>query len=134
MPFEQPLETSTYSMVEAETALCIFEELDRRTATDNPDRCPAVSRWREDNGVYALRHAALGLAGAVDALYNAIPGDEWDGLAFDWHIVPAILNWVVWTDEGPFLILGEGKPTATLIMKTLRRDVFGEEWDPKSIW
>lgn len=121
MPFVQPSEISTYSMIQAETALCIWEELNCRTCLANPRRCPEVIRWREANGVYALRHAALGLAGALEALYDALPPDEWDGLAFDWVIVPAFLDWVVWTDEGPFILFAEGQPTAQLLARSLRR-------------
>ena len=121
MPFSQPSAASNYSVLQAEAALCIWEELDRRTCLTNPNRCPELIRWREDHGSFALRHAALGLAGDVEALYDALPAEDWDGLAFDWEIVPAILDWVVWRDEGPFLILAPGQPTATLLKRCILR-------------
>lgn len=125
MPLNQPSASSTYSVLQAEAALCIWEELDRRTCPMSPNRCAELIRWREDHGSYALRHAALGLAGDVETLYDALPTEEWDGLAFDWEIIPAILDWVVWSDDGPFLILAPGKPTAKFLCNGIRRRIMG---------
>ena len=121
MPFDQPSATSSYSMLQAETALCIWEELDWRTNLTNPKRCAELIRWREEYGSYALRHAALSLAGDIEALYDALPAEDWDGLAFDWEIVPAVLDWVIWTGDRPFLLLAPGLPTAMFLCKGIRR-------------
>src|SRR5690606_7463986 len=117
----QPSTTSSYSMLQAETALCIWEELDWRTNLTNPRRCEELIRWRQDYGSYALRHAALGLAGDIEALYDALPAEDWVGLAFDWEIVPTILDWVVCAGDRPFLLRAPGRPTATFLCKGMRR-------------
>ena len=126
MPFDQPSATSSYSTLQAETALCIWEELDWRTNLTNPKRCAELIRWRENHGTYALRHAALGLAGDIEALYDALPAEDWDGLAFDWEIVPTVLDWVVWTGNRPFLLLAPGLPTAMFLCKGIRRRFEGD--------
>lgn len=73
MRFKPPTESSRYSIDQMEAALCIWGELDRRTLLAETDRYHDLARWREDNGTYALRHAAIGLVNYVEAVYQALP-------------------------------------------------------------
>ena len=98
MPFDQPSATSSYSTLQAETALCIWEELDWRTNQTNPKRSAELIRWREYHGTYALRHAALGLAGDIEALYDALPAEDWDGWRSTGKSSPPF--WTGWSGPG----------------------------------
>lgn len=112
MDFQPPHEGTTFNIGQIETALCIWEALDRRTLIEHTDQHPALHRWREDYGSYALRHAAIGLTDYVEAIYQAASPEDWDGLAFDWEIVPAILDWVSWRSPEPVPLLAVSRKAA----------------------
>jgi hypothetical protein len=121
MRFRPPNESSRYSIDQIEAALCIWEELNRRTLETESARYSDLAQWREDHGTYALRHAAIGLVNYVEAVYQALPPEEWDGLAYDWEIVPAVLNWVSWLGAEPVPLLATEPEVANALMLSLRR-------------
>jgi hypothetical protein len=115
-----PADSGAYSYDQVEAALCVWEELDRRTRID-ADEHPALTEWRDEHGTSALRRVAIGLADHVEAIYQALPAEEWDGLAYDWEIVPAVLDFVHWwAPEGPRPMLSTEAPTAALLAAMLR--------------
>lgn len=121
MPANPPAERHSYSRNDVEAALCIWEELDRRTRSNDWQGDPNLPRWRKQYGVSALRDAAMDLVDYVEALYQALPPEEWDGLAYDQQIVPAILDWVSWQSPKPVPLLATGTATAASLMAGLRR-------------
>lgn len=120
MTFNPPTDSSTYSNEQVEAALCIWEELDRRTRNE-PEEYTALTDWRDDHGTSALRCVAIELVDHVEAIYHSLPAEEWDGLAYDWEIVPAILDFVHWwAPGGPKPMLSTEPSTAALLAAKLR--------------
>lgn len=99
----RPVGGETYSPLQAEAMLCLWEEMldrQREAAHARPeDITPAQSVllqvW-EDEGSVAMRHHAKDLAAFALAVYDAIPDNLTDGHAYDWEVIPAILDRVQW--------------------------------------
>lgn len=92
-----------YSSLQAEAMLCLWEEmLDRhrdashaRPEDITPAQSALLKLW-EDEGTVGMRHHAKDLAAFALAVYDAIPANLTDGHAYDWEVIPAILNAVQW--------------------------------------
>lgn len=150
-PFK-PAPPVTFSELEAEAMLCIWEELlDRHAEAANlpslkakagvatsPGVVPItvetaeasavrVARWApflahwEQVGTGAMRHTAKDLAPFALAVYDAIPPLALDGYAYDWEVIPAILDRIDWTSTG--YTLPDPKSAAREVVAAL-----GEEW------
>lgn len=88
----------TYSALQAEAALCIWEAmLDARLESSSP----AITAAFEAGGTVTMRHHALALSTFALAVHDALPDDVREApLAYDYEIIPAILNAVQWTGAG----------------------------------
>ena len=113
-------EVRTFTLSGAEAALVIWEELDRRTWADSAGRFPEEYWWRARNGTYALRRAALSLACHVEGIFHSLPVECWGSYAYDWEIVPAILDWVRWEPEGPTPLIESDERGANTVLTYLR--------------
>lgn len=83
---------------QVETALCIWEYVIEQTGRDDRgEYSESLYNWfTQHQGVYAGRQAAIDLAWLVERAYQVGHGqnEEYrlDGLAFDWEIVPYIIE------------------------------------------
>lgn len=86
--------TPTYNHLEMEAALCIWEHLDACSGreTDFPD----IAAFRRAYGTAEFRHSAIALVSYCLEVYNCMPTKLIDGLAYDWEVIPAILDSVDW--------------------------------------
>lgn len=85
----------TYTALEAEAALCIWE-----CFLEERQTLPGLDEHWNAVGTCAMRQHALSLAAFVEAAYDAVDSLEWDGYSYDWEVVPAILGRLTWTAEG----------------------------------
>lgn len=114
------LNSTTYSSHEVEAALCVWEELDRRTRPPERLHNLALFHWRAEHGTADLRTAAMDLARYADEMYQLLSTIEWEGLAFDWEIIPAILDTVVWHSLGPAPTLPLTRTSAMHVLEGLQ--------------
>lgn len=82
---------------QVETALCIWEYVLEQTVNKTRNDPESLYNWfTQEEGVYAGRAAAIDLAWLVERAYQVGHGqnEEYrlDGLAFDWEIVPYIIE------------------------------------------
>lgn len=90
----------TYTHLEVEAALCMWEHLDQLTdlAKDHPSPTQVrriADELRQTYGTVELRHACIHAAGPFLRLYDccvAVDADIFDGFAYDWEVVPAFLD------------------------------------------
>ena len=88
-------EQSVY--VQAETALCIWEYAHNMLATV---KAPKIFNWlKQHEGAFTGRENAIYLAHLVEHAWHKAHGDDFelDGYAFDWEIVPYLLEY--WADN-----------------------------------
>ncbi|WP_414462471.1 hypothetical protein [Hyphomicrobium sp. DY-1] len=87
-------DTRTYSVLDVEAALIIWECFDdwSRDETFHPE----VAKYRADFGTVELRHLAIALAPHCLAVHRRLPASLLDGLAYDWDVIPAILENLDW--------------------------------------
>jgi hypothetical protein len=114
---ERPANRS-YTLDEVEAGMCIWEELDERSR--GPRSQPRFERWREKHGTAALRNQALALIEYCDAMFYALPAEEWDGVAYDWDIVPYLLDFVVADRDELIPVLPTTPEIAAAVAKILR--------------
>lgn len=122
---------------QAETALCIWEHVLDETHRDDRGDPESLYNWMtQEQGVYAGRAAAIDLAWLVERAYRVGHGTEeeyrLDGFAFDWEIVPYIIE--TWHElfDGPHEItpeiadqLGETLPAALREIRDANRQPGG---------
>lgn len=108
---------------QAETALCIWEHVLESTY-ENPGR-PArkeLYNWMtQEQGVYNGRMNAINLAYLVDYAYDKANGEEYclDGPAFDWELVPFMINaWSERLDHPEDVDIEEADKMAILLLAT----------------
>jgi hypothetical protein len=89
----------TLSLGEAMTALCVWEYLDQASA--NADRHPALVAHRELVGSYALRETCITLAPYCERVHAMLPIDVTDTFAYDWEIIPEIIDRLSWPCNFP---------------------------------
>mgnify|MGYP003646195434 CR=1 FL=1 len=81
---------------QAETALCIWEHVieSRSVAGGKLHTSDAYDWFAQEEGVYNGRNNAINLAYLVDIAYETGHGEEhyFDGLAFDWEVVPRVIT------------------------------------------
>lgn len=96
------IQTRVFTLLEMEAALCVWEatierlEVERIEANEDTPPSPLIAA-HEAFGTVTLRHASYEIGRFVLAVYDAgDTNDAWDGWAYDWEIVPAILDYVEW--------------------------------------
>ena len=118
-----------FTFLEMEAALCVWECLNDWTLLDDKSSRPDWIELREDLGSCELRNQSVVLGRwclAVHALCTADDRDFFDGIAFDWEVIPEILSHARNAD-GP-VIYAEGLPapeTIAPLVTTWRRK---NEW------
>jgi len=87
---------SAYTTLQVEAALCLYEAMiDARMDSTSPAF--------EDAGSLTMRHHAIALAPYALAVFELIPEETRFGHAYDFGIIPAILNTVIWNHAGYLL-------------------------------
>lgn len=104
------LPTPNLRYAHAETALCVMEDfLDSLRKVRAPsqgigelasEHDKAVSVWRENSGIYALRQFAIGIAPNLHAAWEAMGGAGELLQTFDWEFVPRILRTLDINEDG----------------------------------
>lgn len=92
-----PEAAPTYTALQAEAALCLWEAMidARMTST-----LPALDSAWEAAGAATMRHHALALAPFALAVYDALPAEARECVAYDYEIIPAVLAVVRWSGAG----------------------------------
>lgn len=84
----------SYSHLEVEAALCVWEYLNDVTLLDPSRQDPQWVELREDVGSVALRHASIEIGKWALKVYDVCTRHDpsfFDGLAYDWEVIPAIV-------------------------------------------
>ena len=115
-------EKPAYTHLELEAALCVWEDINLRTGAEN--RHEGMAEWRDIVGTVAARHASIDLARYVLQVYAAgnasdPRGDAWDSWVYDWEIVPAILDTVVF-DAGDYELPTDHAAQAAAVIAKLK--------------
>ncbi len=100
------VEITAYNHLDVEAALCVWEHLDQLTLNTGD---PKWIRYREGVGSFELRHESIEIGKWALKVYDLLP--EWyrDGRAYDWEIIPAIID---------TMIPGETRPEPAEAAKT----------------
>jgi hypothetical protein len=106
-------EAPTYSHLQVEAALCIWEEIIERTAKRRDSEHAALIAYRKNCGTGALRHESITLAAYCLAVYDLLPEHARDGYPYDWEIIPAILDTIDWS-IGPQALLAPAVAAAVV--------------------
>jgi hypothetical protein len=99
----------TFSYLEMEAALCIWECIESWTGGDNPRE--DWEKLRGEVGSASLRSASIELAPWLLSVFDICTKadrDFFDGIAYDWEVVPMIMNhidpakidWIFYGSEG----------------------------------
>jgi hypothetical protein len=113
---------NTYTHLEVEAALCIWECLDARST--NQLEHPSLAAYRSSVGTAELRHLSIRLAAYCLAIYNRLPDTLTDGLAYDWEIIPALLDTIDWTRIPELPTLEDALNSAKVGLRRLRKSSF----------
>lgn len=98
---------TTYTDMQCETAQIVWEVmLDTRKPGTLMD-----AAWN-DTGTYAMRGAARSIALQIEHEWQQVSEDQRDGLAFDWEVVPAVLDITEWIADAPQIEPGAIKALA----------------------
>lgn len=115
----------TITPLELEAALCVWEYLNEQTVADRlPYANPQLVQLRHDIGTAELRSASLAIGRYCLAVYDLIPADIRDGLAYDWEIIPAIVDTIPF-DLDP-LPTQSPADAAPIVIKTLSAERPGD--------
>lgn len=95
----------SFSLLEMEAALCVWEWINERTDTRIPMADDAsVTSWRDAIGTVEARHASYKIGRyclKIFELGKEIAGpDAWDGGAYDWEVIPAICETILFASDG----------------------------------
>lgn len=85
----------SYSHLEVEAALCVWEYLNDVTLLDQSRQDPQWVELREDVGSVALRHASIEIGKWALKVYDVCTRHDpsfFDGLAYDWEVIPAMVD------------------------------------------
>lgn len=114
----------TYSTLEMEAALCVWEWINDVTLGTENQRNEAWSKLREETGSIELRHSSMALGKWCLSVYDiCTEGDPdiFDGLSYDWEVIPAIMRYAC-NDAGPILLtqcLPDAYDVAPKVLKDL---------------
>lgn len=84
-----------YTHLQVEAALCVWEYLNDVTLLDLSREDPQWVELRESVGSVELRHASIEIGIWALKVYDACTERDpsfFDGLAYDWEIIPAIVD------------------------------------------
>lgn len=98
-----PKSTDTFTPLELEAALCVWEWVDSRSVGLTDDVRADVLSLRQAIGTVELRSRCGDIGRYCLKVYDHIPETARDGHAYDWEIIPAILETFDWarTTEPP---------------------------------
>lgn len=116
-----------YTHLQMEAALCVWECINDWTLSDSPrDDWKAL---RDNVGSVELRHWSIELGTWCLAVYDACTkhdSDFFDGIAYDWEVIPMILDMIAIPDGAQTtagIVLPDVTQTASLVA---RRHTFNE--------
>lgn len=89
-----------YTHLELEAAICVWEEINERTLHSKKGTHPELQKCREDWGSATLRHASIAIGRFCLKVYALLPEDVKDGRAYDWEIIPGIMDHVDFSQSG----------------------------------
>lgn len=118
----------TYTALELEAALCVWECINDWTLIDGTKRDDWVA-LREALGTGELRYQSSVLGKWCLAVYDRCKAQDenvFDGLAYDWEVIPSILA-LCRKDQGPVIYADafpEVEPVAVLVLAKFQ----SEQW------
>lgn len=74
----------------AVTAMYVFETVQwmlKEQPADHP-----IHSWRKDRGIVETRYQCIAMAEQIDAVWASFENDELDGIMFEEHFVPTMLE------------------------------------------
>jgi hypothetical protein len=89
-----------YSSCDVEAALCVFEWM-----MDERDK--SMKDWFDGTGWAAMRSVAADVGVWCNSLYEHVPEKWVEGQAWDWEIIPAMLDQLDWNKVVGFCQYGE---------------------------
>lgn len=110
----------TYTHLEMEAALCIWESLEARSQDEK--EYPAVKAFRDNYGTAEFRSMAVLLVPYCLAVYDAMPKHLVEGFAYDWDVIPAILDSVDWRTMPTLPEVEHGVTVTRKALADLRRE------------
>lgn len=121
--------SDTYSTLEVEAALCVWEAINERTSNDNDARHATLNAFRDGYGTVHLRHLSMKIGRWCLAVYDAgnaadPHGNAWDSVTYDWEFIPACLDRVAWPSDphaSDEPTLPDPVVTAKLVAASVRR-------------
>lgn len=111
---------NTYSHLEMEAALCIWEHLD--ACSDQPRLYPDIYNYRQLNGTAEFRHTAITLARYCTDVYDQLPAKLVDDIAYDWDVIPTILDSIDWRTMPRLPIVAHGVSHTKAALKKLQAE------------
>ena len=82
----------------AVTAMYVFETVQwmlKNQPADHP-----IHAWREDRGIVETRYQCVAMAEQIDAVWASFKNDELDGIMFEEHFVPTMMELMDFTSGG----------------------------------
>lgn len=74
----------------AVTAMYVFETIQEMLKNERADH--PVHAWRADRGIVDTRFECVEMAEQIDAVWNSFENNELDGVMFEEHFVPTMLE------------------------------------------
>lgn len=129
--YTDAIEVEGYDAGVTQTAQIVWEAMLEAMAKRNYSK-PDQPQWlidfmtrKEDDGAYEMRDLATELAVQIEDQWIVLPEEMHDsGLAFDWELVPSLLEVIPWTGDAE---LPAGAVEAC--MKTLMADMDRSAWE-----
>ncbi len=125
-----PSGEDTYSHLELEAALCVWECLNDWTILDEKRLRPDWNELREGVGSVELRHQSIALGKWCLSVYDIVTAtnrDFFDGYAYDWEVIPLILDFAR-DAEGFPVIYSHAFPDASITAQHVIREHCFEVW------
>lgn len=111
----------TYSTLEMEAALCVWEDINERTLLDKTSTHAGMVAARENWGSCEMRHASMAIGRWCLSVYDAAGGsDTFDGWAYDWEVIPAMLDLIDWAGFSPMSPLPDVAASAEAMRGTVK--------------
>ena len=87
-----------WSHLAMEAALCVWEELLNRF--DNTTEHAALNHFWGEAGTVHMRSLSPAIGSWIVESFSLVERDSFDGHAYDWEIVPAYVDLIVWDTGG----------------------------------
>jgi hypothetical protein len=121
----------TFSYLEVEAALCVWECINEWTLGDhiNANGQPAWIELREQLGSAEMRHQSVELGQWCLQMWDILTkhdADFFDGVAYDWEVIPLMLGYALNQDGRPTIYAKELPPAQQTALLVARAHLYAE--------